>query len=186
MKYMRMRLLWTALLGLAALGGASNDYLSAKRKFDEISSDRLRPGTRVTLSLGELNAWVAEEAPGGVRNTRLAVTAPGVAAGSALVDFAKLERSQGGQPGWLMSKLLEGERPVRVTARIRSGGGQATVDVDRVEIAGVQIDGRTLDFLIRNFLLPMYPEAAIGRPFDLGHRIDRLEVQPAAVTVVTK
>jgi hypothetical protein len=178
-----MRLLWTVLVGLAALNGASNDYLSAKRKFDEISGDRLRPGTRVTLSLGELNAWVAEEAPAGVRNPKLAVTAPGVATGTALVDFAKLERGQGGKPGWLMSKLLEGERPVSVTARIRSAGGQATVDVDRVEIAGMQIDGNTLDFLIRNFLLPMYPEAAIGRPFEMGHRIDRLEVQPAGVGV---
>ena len=53
--------------------------------------------------------------------------------------------------------------PSKVTARIRSGGGEATVDVDRVEIGGMQIDGRTLQFLIENFLLPMYPEAAVGR-----------------------
>ena len=171
------------LLGLAVLTGTPNEYLSAKRKFDEISSDRLRAGTRVTLSVGELNAFVAEEAPEGVRNTKLSVIGPGTAQGSAIIDFGKLERSQGRQPGWLMSMLLEGEHPVSVTARIRSGGGEATVDVDRVEIGGMQIDGKTLQFLIENFLLPMYPDAAVGRSFDLGHRIESLDVQPAGVTV---
>jgi hypothetical protein len=32
--------------------------------------------------------------------------------------------------------------------------------------------------------LAMYPDAAVGRPFELGHRIERLDVQPAAVGVV--
>jgi hypothetical protein len=177
-----MRLLWTALLGWA-LCGAPNDYLTAQRKFDDISGERLRAGTRLTLSMGELNAWVAAEVPDGVRNTRLSVTAPGKATGTALIDFARLERAQGQQPGWIMSKLLEGERPVSVTARIRSSSGEATVDVDRVEIAGVAIDGKTLQFLIDNFLLPMYPEATLGRPFDLGHHIDRVEVEPGGVTI---
>ena len=171
------------LLGFAALGGESNEYLSAQRKFDQISSDRLRPGAHVVLSMPELNAWVAQEAPNGVRQTKLLVTAPNTTVGSALINFVKLERSQGKQPGWLMSKLLDGERPVSVTAHIRSGGGQATVDVERVEISGVLIDGKTLDFLIENFLIPMYPDAAVSRPFELGHRIDRLDIQPAGVTV---
>jgi hypothetical protein len=83
-----------------------------------------------------------------------------------------------------MSKLLDGERPVSVTARIRSSAGQATVDVQRVEISGITIDGRTLDFLIQNFLLPMYPDAILGKPFGLGHRIERLDISPANVGVV--
>jgi len=182
-KNIRMRVVWSLVLGLALLRGASNEYLAAQRKFDAISSDRLRPGARVTLSMGELNAWVAQEAPAGVRATRLAVTGSGDAVGSAMIDFGKLERSQGHQPGWLMSRLLDGEHPVAVTARIHSGGGQATVDVERVAISGVEIDGKTLQFLIDNFLLPLYPEATVGRPFELGHRIDRLDIQPAGVTV---
>jgi hypothetical protein len=79
---------------------------------------------------------------------------------------------------------LEGERPVSVTARIRSAGGRATVDVQRVEISGIAIDGRTLDFLVQNVLLPQYPNAVLGRPFELGHHIEKLDVQPAAVGVV--
>jgi hypothetical protein len=159
------------------------DYVSAKRKFDLIDSDRLRPGSKLTLTPRELNAYVAHEVPPGVRNTKLEVVGPGVAMGSALIDFGQVRRAQGHPPGWLMSKLLDGERPVSVTARIVSSHGQATVEVQRVEVSGIEIDGKTLDFLVQNVLLQMYPDAAVGRPFELGHRIDRLDVEPAAVGV---
>jgi len=163
------------------------DYNSAQRKFDLIESNRLAAGTRVDITAAELNAWVAHEiprvVPQGVRDPRLELGQQN-ATGTALVDFGKLERARGYEPGWIMSKLLDGERPVTVKTRIRSGGGQATVDVDRVEISGIAIDGQALDFRIRNFLLPKYPNAAVGRPFELGNRIDRLDVRPASVGVL--
>lgn len=172
------------LLFAAAAAAAYSDYSSARQKIDAIESGRLRAGSRVQLTYPELAAWVAHEAPAGVRNPRIAVSSPGVATGTALVDFLKVRRAQGADPGWLMSQLLDGERPVAVTVRIRSGNGRATVDVQRVEIGGMAIEGSMLDFLIRNVLLPLYPNAAIGRPFELGDRIERFDVQPAGVIVV--
>jgi hypothetical protein len=170
---------------LAALAFAAvEDYASARRKLDLIDSDRLRPGAKVTLTARELNAYVAHEVPPGVRDAKLKIVSPGVATGSALIDFGKVRRAQGHPPGWLMSKLLDGERPVNVTARIVSGNGRAKVKVERVQVSGVEIDGRTLEFLVENVLLPLYPNAAVDRPFELGHRIDRLEVEPAAVGIV--
>ena len=174
------------LIAVSLAVAGYSDYAAAKEKFDRIESGKLRSGSRVVLSFGELNAWVAREAPAGVRNPRVQVPAREIAIGNALIDFGKLERNAGRKPGWLMSKLLDGERPVSVTARIRSAGGHATVDIQKVEISGITIDGRTLDFLIENFLMPMYPSAAISRPFEMGHRIDRLDVAPAAVAVVLK
>lgn len=171
------------LLAAVSAVPALDDYGSARQKFGVIEAHRLRPGERVTLTPREIDAWVAHEAPAGVRNPRLRLQ-PGIATGTAMIDFGKVRRAQGHPPGWLMSKLLDGERPVTVTARIRSGNGWATVDVDRVEISGITIDGGTLDFLIQNVLLPLYPDAAVGRPFELGHRIERLDVQPGAVGVV--
>src|SRR5258708_6009560 len=98
-----------SLLFVAApLAVAGNEYFSAKQKFDSIEGGRLRAGAHVTLSYPELTAWVEKEAPRGVRNPNLRVTERDVATGTALIDFAKLERSQGRQPGWLMTKLLEG------------------------------------------------------------------------------
>jgi hypothetical protein len=169
---------------VCALSATTADYQSAQRKIDGIESDRLRPGARVELTPRELNAYAEHNVPAGVSNPQIQVTEPGTATGSALVDFGKLQRSLGYQPGWLLSKLLDGERPVSVTARIHSSGGQATVDVQSVQVSGLKIDGATLDFLIRNVLLPVYPGAVVGRPFDLGHRIQSLEVKPGAVGVL--
>ena len=165
------------------------EYVSATHKFKLIESDRLRPGTRVALTAGELNAYAQQEAaaafPTGVRALRL-VLRQGGATGSALIDFGKVRRAQGNPPGWLMSKLLDGERPVEVTAQVRSGRGMATVDVQSVKISGLTIEGRTLDFLIRYYLQPNYPDAKVGTPFELHHGIDRLELKPGAVDVVIR
>lgn len=183
--YVRHRIWAISLLfAAAALTAGVTEYTSAKRKLDAIDSGQLRPGTYVTLSYPEIAAWVEREGPKGVRNPQVRVTQNNVATGTALIDFNQVQRAQGRRPGWLMTKVLEGERPVSVTARIQSSGGRATVDVERVEISGVAIDGRTLDFLIQNVLLPLYPDAVVGRPFELGHRIERLNVAPAAVGVV--
>ena len=172
-----------SLLFSAAALAAADAYLSAQQKIDAIENDRLRTGSRLTLTYPELNAWVARNLPDGVRGAKVWVTQPGVATGTANVDFAKVQRSQGHDPGWLLGKLLDGERPVSVTARIRSTGGTATVDVERVEISGVVIDGRPLEFLIQNVLLPLYPNAVVGKPFELGHRIDRLDVAATGVGI---
>jgi hypothetical protein len=177
------RVIWLipvlALLGLAD----SAEFLSAKRKFDEIGADHLKSGSRVTLTPAELRAYAEHEAPPGVSKPVIQL-ANGTATGTALIDFARLRAGQGRPPGWLMARLLEGERPVTVTARIHSANGSATVEVEKVSISGLQVDGRTLDFLIQNFLLALYPDAVVGRPFELGHNIDRLDIAPGALQVV--
>ena len=175
------------LLAVPLLPSASPDYQAAVHKFSLIGHGRLRPGSRVELTAPELNAYarreIAEAAPNAVRNPRLEL-GPGRATGSALIDFAKLRRAEGKPPSRILAYLLDGERPVTITARIRSSRGTATVDVERVEISGVTIEGRLLDFLIHNYLTPAYPNAKVGQPFELGHRIERLDVQPSAVAVL--
>jgi hypothetical protein len=172
---------------LPLLSAAHADYVSARQKFQAIEGERLKPGTRVSLTGRELSAYARQEVinvvPEGLRNTEVQL-GNGTATASALVDFAKLQRAQGKPPGWLMSRVLEGERPVRVTAAITSGGGRATIDVQKVEISGIVIDGAVLDYLIRNYLFAVYPQAKVGEPFNLGHRIERLEVLPSAVGIV--
>ena|SRR6266542_2919193 len=165
------------------------EYVSATHKFKLIESDRLRPGTRMAFTAGELNAYVQQEAaeafPAGVRAPKLVLTNGG-ATGTAFIDFGKVRRAQGHPPGWLMAKLLDGERPVEVAAQIRSGGGRAEVDVQSVKISGHAIEGRALDFLIRYYLQPNYPDAKVGTPFELQHRIERLDVKPGSVNVIIR
>ena len=176
-----------ALYLAAALAAPLDNYTSAQEKLARIESDQLPAGSRVELSTAELNAYVRNEAPrvtDGVRNPRLELVGNGLARGTALIDFARVQRSQGNPPGWLMAKLLEGERPVSVSVRIHSSKGQATVDVERVEISGMSIEGAALDFLIQHFVLGLYPNAVVGRPFPIGHRVERVDVRPRGITVV--
>ncbi|MEX2263109.1 MAG: hypothetical protein WD696_14230 [Bryobacteraceae bacterium] len=183
------RVVAALILLFTLASGAVGDYASAKRKIASIQADRLQPGSLVSLSAGELNAYVEQEVrgvvPEGIRNPKVHLGS-GTATASGMIDFVKVGRSKGQEPGWLLSTLLEGERPVSVNARIRSSNGTAVVDVQRVEVSGVPIEGKMLEYLIDNYLRTYYPEAKVGEPFELGHRIDRLEVKPAAVGIVIR
>jgi hypothetical protein len=175
------------ILLILALSAVSSDYQAVVHKFSLIEHDRLRPGSRVVITPQELNAYarqeVAEVAPDGVRDPKLEL-GPGTATATAFIDFGKLRRAEGKPPGRIMAYLIDGERPVTITANIRSSGGTATVDVQSVEISGVTIEGRMLDYLIRNYLMQAYPEAKVGQPFELGHHIEKLDVQQNAVGVL--
>ncbi|HEY7388222.1 MAG TPA: hypothetical protein VH640_06920 [Bryobacteraceae bacterium] len=176
-----------AILLWISTGAWADEYASAQAKIQQIESDQLPRGSRIVFSAAELNAYVLHEVPtvtAGVRQPRLELLGQGVARGSALVDFAKLRTAEGHPPGWLLSMLLEGEHPVSVTARISSSAGQATVHVQQVEIGGISVSGGTLDFLIQHFLLPLYPDAVVDRPFALAHRIDRVDVETGRAIVV--
>ncbi|HSW49618.1 MAG TPA: hypothetical protein VLH09_05550 [Bryobacteraceae bacterium] len=176
-----------AFLLPGVLVAADAGYESARRKIEMIEEDRAAPGSRIWLSVVELNAYarreIAEQVSQGLRNPKLEL-GPGQAAGSALVDFLKIRELKGPPPNVLLSWFLSGEKPIRATARIHSARGQATVHVQQVTISGISARGAVLDFLIEHFLLPFYPEAKIGRPFQLKHNVDRLEIGPAGVAVV--
>ena len=176
------------LVALSATVPAADTALeSAQRKIALIEEDRAAPGSHVWLSLEELNAYtrhVTKEAvPQGLRNPRLQL-ASGAATGYAFVDFLKVRETKGSPPSGLVAWFLRGERPLEASARIQSAHGFATVYVQRVKISGITASSAVLDFLIENFLLPLYPEAKIGKPFALKHNVERLEVGPAGVNVL--
>ncbi len=159
---------------------------SVESKLAAISENRLPPGARVTLTPLELNAYIArmipEVVPQGVRQPKLEL-GDGVASGSALMNFASIRGGQGKPPGWLASMLLNSEHPVTVKVRIESSGGKMKVDPLRVDISGITIEGKLLDFFVANYLHVIFPSAKVGTPFDLAHNIDHIEVKPRGVTV---
>jgi hypothetical protein len=180
-----------AFLSLAGFAGVSQkDYLSAKRKFQAIDKHPPKPGSRVTITSAEINAYLQAElpkvAPPGIREPKVEMLDNNTATGRATIDFLKLRSAQGKSTSWMMRKLFEGEREVAVTARIQSGNGQGTVDLERVEVSGITIEGAALDFLIDNYLKPNYPDAKIGRPFALHKHVDRIEVARGVAYVITR
>ncbi len=173
-------------VGLLLLAGTPAADV-AHQKFARIETGTLPAGMRVDLSASELNAWAADEAiiyaPGATRNLRLSLTTNG-ASGSAMIDFLKLRQATTHEdPGWLMRNLFSGERPVSVKVRFESRNRRARVDVDRVEVSGVAIEGATLNFLVQNWLRPTFPDVKIDEWFDLGYRVDRFTVLPSGASL---
>jgi hypothetical protein len=182
-----LRVVIGGLLVAALAWPAEDAYTSAARKIALIEEDRAPAGARVWISVRELNAYASVEAlqvvPKGLRSPRLEL-GQGSAVAYASVDLLKVQELKGSPPNPLLAWFLSGERPLVVKARIQSGQGRATVFLDEMRLSNVSARGVVLDFLVENFLLPFYPTAVVGRPFDLKHRVERLEVTPAGVTVV--
>jgi len=162
---------------------------AAQAKLDLIADRKTTPGSVLTFSTQEINAWVLmklpKAVPTGLRNARIEPGA-GVADAYALVDFLKMSQAKGKQVNFLIAKLIEGERPLKVSLRIESAKGRCTVFLTRVELSNIAVSGGALDLLIKTFFTPLYPDAHINEPFDLMDNIDRIEVQPSGVRVVIK
>ena len=187
---MRAKLLPFALFTACMLFASRSDYLSIKQKFLTIQNGRAARGTRVPIPSTELNAYVQTElpkvVPQGIREPVVELLGNNSARATAYVNFLKMQNARGQAPGWLMRNLLNGEHQLVVTANMNSAKGSAVVYLTRVEIGGVPVEGAALNFLIENYLLPNYPEARIGKPFQLDYNMDRVEVKPGVAYVVIR
>lgn len=183
------RLISAFICAVLALSAADPAYTSARRKLDLIESRQAKPGSVITFTPDEINAWarvtVPEVVPEGIRNQRVELGVD-TATGYALMDFLKMRHARGQTTNWLVTKLIEGERPVKVAVRLSSGGGRCTVYLTRVEISKVAANATVLDFLVKTFFLPLYPDAKIDEPFELDYEMDRIEIRPTGVRVTMK
>jgi hypothetical protein len=182
------RLFPLAIAIAPALLAADPLFERAWNKLDAIESGRARPGSVIVFTPAELNAWAQARVPqmvDGIRNPRIEL-GTNTAAGSVLVDFLKMRQSEGVATNPVLATLIDGERPLKVSVRVDSGGGRCTVHLTRVEISGIAATGPVLDLLISVFFRPLFPDAKIGQPFEMGDNIDRIEVRPAGVRVNIK
>ena len=161
---------------------------SAQKKLDSIADEKLKRGAVVVLSPQEINAWLHEKAvkafPEGLRNEHVDLGS-GTVDGSALVDLMKIQKGKSTMNA-LIGRLIEGERPLKISIRVESSNGRAAVFLTRVELSGVAMDGSILEFLIKQFIQPRYPDIKINQPFDLDYNIDHIEIQPSGVRVLIK
>jgi hypothetical protein len=160
----------------------------AWNKLDSIDSGRARPGSVIVITQAEWNAWAQVRVPQlveGIRNPRIEL-GTGTATGSAIVDFLKMRQSEGVATNPVLAKLIDGERPLKVSVRLDSGAGRCTVHLMRVEISGIAASGVVLDLLVSTFFQPVFPDAKIDQPFELGDNIERISVLPSGVRVSIK
>jgi hypothetical protein len=184
-----MRRLFLLVLTAAALLAADPLADSAQKKLDSIADSKLKPGSVVVLSPQEINAWLHEKAvkafPQGIRDERIQLGS-GTAEGAAIVDLQKIGKGKGSEVNPLIGRLIEGERPLKIAIRVESANGRCTVFPTAVELSGMAIEGSILDFLIKHFVQPRYPDMKINQPFDLDFNIDRIDIQPAGVRILIK
>jgi hypothetical protein len=177
------------LLALTLLFAGDPYFQSAETKLDTIQNGKAKRGSIIVFSLQEINSWarykVPEIVPQGIRNQRVTLANDSGTA-YALMDFLKMRHAEGKATGWIMTRLIEGERPVTISIHLESGGGYAQVDLTRVEISGAVASGTVLDFLIKTFFMPLYPAAHIGEKFEIGYGIDRIDIRPTGVRVTMK
>lgn len=158
-------------------------------KLDAIHASKYGPGSVIRFTSEEINAWarwkVPQVVPEGMRDERVELGNE-EATGFAMADFLAMRQAKGAQTSWLIGKLLEGERPLTVKVRLESGGGRCIAHLESVQIGQAVATGNVLDFLVKTFFLPLYPDAKIDQPFDLDFNIDRIDIHPQSVTVVIR
>ena len=160
-----------------------------RAKLDLISDEIASPGSTVVFPPADVNAWVREElaksVPMGIRES-LVTFGTDTLELSAIIDIRKIAEKDGKQLNSMVGKLLEGERPIKMSLRTESAGGRLTVFVTSVEISGLPVSGILLDLLVRTVLHPLYPKAKVNEAFDLEYRMERVSVQPAGIQVLIK
>jgi hypothetical protein len=184
-----MRRLLSLFLAALALPAADSLFEGAEHKLAMIETGQVKHGSVIVFTPAEINAWarvrVPQIVPEGIRDEYMELGTD-TATGFALMDFLKMRHAKGQETNWLMTKLIQGERPVKVSVRLISGNGRCTVYLTRVEISNIAANQTVLDFLVRTFFMPLYPDAKINEPFDLEYDIDRIDIRPAGVRVIIK
>lgn len=190
--------LWLSILFAASVfTGGSSPHVSpvlsgAQQKVSRIEADKWPPEGSISFSSQELTALgmsgIESAAPGAVKQPSLTLGS-NTATATAVVDFDRLRQgattnSAGGS--WLYSQLLTGEHPITVSVDVRSSAGTMTIHPTAIAVSGVALSGTGLQFLLKNFVLPRYPDVSIDRPFALTNHIERIEVDPGRAVVVRK
>ncbi|HXE13257.1 MAG TPA: hypothetical protein VN633_14115 [Bryobacteraceae bacterium] len=127
-------------------------------------------------------------APGAVKQPGLTL-GRNTATVTAVVDFDRLQQSSTRKDtsgSWLYSQLLTGQHPITASVDITSSSGTMTIHPTAISVSGVTLSGNGLQFLLKNFVLPRYPDAVIDRPFALTNHIERIDVNPGSALVVRK
>jgi hypothetical protein len=189
MIYMRHKCV--ALLVLTALGltGSAADYENAKQKLDRIANDEATRGSTTALTTAEVNALVSGEIESrgleGVREPKVDLGAD-KGTWSGIVNFEKLPQLESLRSNFLLRSVLKGESPISATLSLKSAGGKATVDVERVSVGETVFEGSTLGFLVQKVILSDYPEVELGEPFDLEHEVEYIKLAPDGIRIKIK
>ncbi len=180
-------LAFTALGSSFAFAGPAEVLVeNADTKLKLIKEEQARPGSHIVFPLDEIRAWSEAEAPEGITDPKVILKPGGKVELHGMVDFLAVAGDNESVAKSLFAPLLRGNRPMDIFAHVDSAPGFVIVAVDEVRLSGVALSPTLLDFLIKTFLQPKYPKVRFDEPMALEYGMDRLDVEPAGVTVFMK
>jgi hypothetical protein len=176
-----------AASGSQAMYNAAASSAEAKLQHIEENARRNPPDQRPTvLTEREINAYLASgkvQLPTGVRAVRFAGQ-NGVLNATARVDFDTIT-AQARSSNPLLS-LFSGVHDVHAVAHASGSGGKGRVQIDSVDIDGVNVPRMALQFFLDRYITPKYPEVGMTSVFTLPARIDTANIGDHQLSVTQK
>jgi len=172
------------------LSPAAADRMDKKlAQIQKNSALKSRAPLVTTFTEEEINSYflfrMGSKVPKGVSNVRFTLHKDRVL-GTATVDFETVKASQKKPVNPLLDFLLSGTKPVAGAGTFTSRDGSGLFHLEEVSIGSTKLSGFLLDLLIRHFVQPRYPQAAIDRPFALPEHLDRLVLEEGRVVAYQK
>jgi hypothetical protein len=172
----------------AKSGSHSKAYTTANQKFEQLASGANGGKIQtVSFSADEISSYVNEGGvvlPNGVENVKFSGKSGSVTAVTK-VDFDKITAGKSSMNPLLM--LFTGEHDVTVNADAQGSGGQATVNVQSVEIDGVTVPHAALELFVSRYLQPKYGNTVgLNNQFAMPAHIDSAVVGNNTLTLTQK
>lgn len=193
MKISRRTVVLLLLLTAASLTAErkhSSAYHSAERKFSRLEenarSEPVDPAP-TPLTTAEINAYVNEggvDLPHGVHNVKF-TGQPGTVNTTAEVDFDELTAGRTQNNPLMM--VFTGRHDVAASAQAYGKNGRGIVHVNSVQIDGVPVPQRLLQYFVDRYLRPRYGNGVgVDSNFALPERINSATVGENQVTLVQR
>lgn len=171
-----------------AAGSLSEDAgARLAQKLADILRHALEPSAEVRLtplSEAEVNAYLAHQ---GARHLPAGLDDPLVRIGDgrlsaeAIIDLDAIRESRE-RTTFDPVRYLGGKFAVTAGGRVRSGGGEAHVEVQTVTVGGVQVPGQVLQEVVRHFTRT--PGARLDEPIRLPYGITEIRLTPGLAVIV--
>jgi hypothetical protein len=176
-----------AASGTQAMYNAAASSAEAKLQHIEENARRHPPDQRPTvLTERESNAYLASgkvQLPTGVRTVRF-TGQNGALNATARVDFDAIT-AQARSSNPLLS-LFSGIHDVHAVAHASGSGGKGRVQIDSIDIDGVNVPRMALQFFLDRYITPKYPEVGMTSVFTLPARIDTANIGDHQLSVTQK
>jgi hypothetical protein len=166
-----------AASGTQAMYNAAASSAEAKLQHIEENARRNPPDQRPTVLMErEINAYLASgkvQLPTGVRSVRF-TGQNGVLNTTARVDFdAITAQSQSSNP---LLSLFSGVHDVHAVAHASGSGGKGRVQIDSIDIDGVNVPRMALQYFLDRYVTSKYPQVGMTSVFALPARIDTANI----------